>query len=144
MIICGFPGTGKSTMAKFSRWVDLESTPFSRRGQWLLYAEVAKHMSDNGYTVMVSTHKEMLDALEQIETPYTVVVPNVNDFNAYISRYKQRGNTEEFIQKISSNWNNWITEIINEPSVLKAVVVLPLDGCIQAWAKEINGGVRCD
>lgn len=144
MIICGFPGTGKSTMAKFSRWVDLESTPFRRRGQWLLYAEVAKHMSDNGYTVMVSTHKEMIDALERIETPYTVVVPNVNDFNAYISRYKQRGNTEEFIQKISSNWNNWITEIINEPSVLKAVVVLPLDGCIQAWAKTINRGVRCD
>lgn len=144
MIICGFPGTGKSMRAKFSRWVDLESTPFSRRGQWLLYAEVAKHMSDNGYTVMVSTHKEMLVALEQIETPYTVVVPNVNDFNAYISRYEQRGNTEEFIHKICSNWNDWITEIINEPSVLKAVVVLPLDGCIQAWAKEINGGVNDD
>lgn len=63
-------------------------------------------------------------------------------FNIYISRYKQRGNTEEFIQKISSNWNSWITEIINEPSVLKAVVVLPLDGCIQAWAKEISGGVN--
>lgn len=62
MIICGFPGVGKSTMAKFSQWVDLESTPFKKN--WLLYAEVAKHMSDNGYTVMVSTHKEMLDALE--------------------------------------------------------------------------------
>ena len=52
MIISGFPGTGKSTMAKFSRWVDLESTPFKKN--WLLYAEVAKHrlavyeISDSG------------------------------------------------------------------------------------------------
>jgi len=29
-------------------------------------------MSDQGYTVMVSTHKEMFDALEQIEVGYTV------------------------------------------------------------------------
>jgi hypothetical protein len=99
-------------------------------------------MSDNGYTVMVSTHKEMLDALEQIEAPYTVVIPNVSDFNIYISRYKQRGNTEEFIQRISYNWNGWITEIINEPSVLKTVVVLPKDGCIQAWVKEMGGGIE--
>ena len=58
MIICGFPGTGKSMMAKFSQWIDLESTPFER--DWERYAKVAKHMSDNGYTVMVSTHEELL------------------------------------------------------------------------------------
>ena len=38
MIICGFPGTGKSVMARYSKWVDLESTPF--RKNWRLYAEV--------------------------------------------------------------------------------------------------------
>ena len=54
MIICGFPGVGKSTLAKFSNWVDLESTPFEK--DWVRYAKVAKHMSDNGYNVMVSTH----------------------------------------------------------------------------------------
>jgi len=71
MIICGFPGTGKTTFARLTgKAVDLESTPFKKN--WLLYAEVAKHMSDQGYTVMVSTHKEMFDALEQIEVGYTV------------------------------------------------------------------------
>jgi len=54
MIICGFPGIRKSTLAKFSNWVDLESTPFEK--DWVRYAKVAKHMSDNGYNVMVSTH----------------------------------------------------------------------------------------
>ena len=129
-------------MARFSRWVDLESTPFSRRGQWLLYAEVAKHMSDNGYTVMVSTHKEMLDALEQIETPYTVVIPRQTDYETYRIRYERRGNTIDFISKITGKWEEWLSEISDTPSMLKTVVILPKDGCIQAWAKEISGGVN--
>lgn len=138
MIICGFPGTGKSMMAKFSRWVDLESTPFSRCGQWLLYAAVAKNMSDNGHTVMVSTHKEVIDALEQLEAHYTVIVPPLSDLDAYRLRYDQRGSSYGFIVKLADNWTEWIHNIIDTPSVLKTVVILPKDGCIQAWAKDMG------
>jgi len=134
MIICGFPGTGKSMMAKFSRWVDLESTPFKKN--WLLYAEVAKHMSDSGYTVMISTHKELLDALEQIEASYTVVIPPVTDKSTYLRRYDMRGNSYEFIRLLDENWERWISAILEKPTVLKTIVVLPKDGCIRAWAKE--------
>lgn len=137
MIICGFPSTGKSMMAKVSNWVDLESTPFSKRNAWLLYAEVAKHMSDSGYNVMVSTHREMLDALEQIETHYTVIVPPISDKKTYIGRYCGRKNSREFIDKLSSNWDRWISEIIDNSSVLKTVVILPKDGCIKGWADEV-------
>ena len=133
MIICGFPGTGKSTMAKFSQWVDLESTPFKKN--WLLYAEVAKHMSDNGYTVMVSTHEEMLNALEQIETNYVVVIPPITDKATYLHRYDMRGNTYDFIRLLDENWEKWITAIVEKPTVLKTIVVLPKDGCIKAFAE---------
>ena len=53
MIICGFPGVGKSTLAKFSNWVDLESTPFEK--DWVRYAKVAKHMSDNYSSSIIRT-----------------------------------------------------------------------------------------
>lgn len=137
MIICGFPGTGKSMMARFSRWVDLESTPFKKN--WLLYAEVAKHMSDSGYTVMVSTHAEMLEALEQIEARYTVVIPPITDKDTYLHRYDLRGNTCDFIQRLAENWQKWISATIENPTVLKTVVVLPKDGCIKAWAEDVRG-----
>ena len=137
MIICGFPGTGKSMMAKFSQWVDLESTPFNKN--WLLYAEVAKHMSDNGYTVMVSTHAEMLEALEQIEARYTVVIPPIRDKDIYLHRYDMRGNTYDFIRLLDENWQRWISAIVEKPTVLKTVVVLPKDGCIKAWAENMRG-----
>lgn len=138
MIICGFPGTGKSTMAKFSRWVDLESTPFKKN--WLLYAEVAKHMSDNGYNVMISTHEEVLDALEQIEARYTVVIPPITDKNTYLTRYDMRGNSDEFIKLLHENWERWLSAILYKPTVLKTIVVLPKGWCIQAWAERWKDG----
>lgn len=135
MIICGFPGTGKSMMARFSQWVDLESTPFKKN--WLLYAEVAKHMSDAGYTVMVSTHYELLEALEQIEASYTVVIPPKTDKDIYMFRYTTRGNSDDFISLLDENWYKWLSDIIDRPTVLKTIVILPKDGCIKAWADEM-------
>ena len=137
MIICGFPGVGKTTMAKVSNWVDLESTPFKQN--WLLYAEVAKHMSDNGYTVMVSTHREMLGALEEIKAKYTVIVPPLADKAIYRKRYIQRGNDQDFIDNIMNNWDVWLREICGWPTMLKTVVILPRDGYIKTWVEDIRG-----
>lgn len=137
MIICGFPGTGKSTMAKFSRWVDLESTPFEK--DWERYAKVAKHMSNNGYTVMVSTHWELLAMFEKMEVPYIVIIPPAADKGIYMRRYAMRGNNCDFIKQLDTNWYRWLSEIIDKPTVLKTVIVLPKDGCIQAWAEQMRG-----
>jgi len=136
MIICGFPGTGKSMMAKFSRWVDLESTPFEK--DWERYAKVAKHMSDNGYTVMVSTHRELLAMFEQMEVSYTVIIPPITDKEIYLNRYDMRGNSYDFIRQLDTNWQQWISEIVEKPTVLKTVVVLPKDGCIKAFADKFG------
>lgn len=134
MIICGFPGTGKTTMARLSRWVDLGSTPFDK--DWARYAKVARHMSNNGYTVMVSTHKELLAEFEQIEVQYTVVIPPITDKEVYLHRYDMRGNTYDFIRLLDDNWQRWISDIVEKPTVLKTIVVLPKDGCIKAWADK--------
>ena len=123
-------------MAKFSRWIDLESTPFER--DWERYAKVAKHMSDNGYTVMVSTHEELLAGFEQIEVPYTVIIPQPTDKDIYLHRYHMRGNNCDFIRLIDNNWNRWIAKIVEKPSMLKTVVVLPKNGCIAAYAKGVG------
>lgn len=139
MIICGFPGTGKSCMARLNRtgrWVDLESTPFER--DWGRYAKVAKHMSESGYAVMVSTHKELLDKLEQMEVSYTVIVPSITDKETYMDRYERRGDSYDFIHMLDENWNKWITAIVDKPSVLKTVVILPKDGCIRAFVEAFH------
>ena len=136
MIICGFPGTGKSFTAKFYNWVDLESTPFEK--DWVRYAKVAKHMNDNGYTVMVSTHRELLKELERIGVPYTVILPHPSDKEEFLNKYKTRGNSEEFIENIDLHWEEWIDSILYTKSVLKTVVFLPMGGSIASWAKDLK------
>ena len=134
MIICGFPGVGKSTLAKSSNWIDLESTPFEK--DWVRYAKVAKHMSDNGYNVMVPTHPQLLEQFEQMEVKYTVVVPPLTDIYTYRDRYIKRGNDIDFIFLIGLNWNEWIIDIITKSSVNKTVVILPEDGCLQSYIEK--------
>lgn len=134
MIICGFPGTGKSVMARHSNWIDLESTPFER--DWMRYAKVAKHMSDVGYTVMTSTHAELLAIFEQMEERYTVIIPPKGDIHKYAARFAERGNTSNFIRNVADNWHEWIDQIIEQQSVNRTIVILPYDGCIEGWARE--------
>lgn len=134
MIICGFPGVGKTTLAKFSNWIDLESTPFEK--DWVRYAKVAKHMNDNGYNVMVSTHPQLLEQFEQMEVKYTVVVPHFADIFIYKDRYIKRGNNLDFITSIETNWDKWIENIITKSSVNKTVIILPKDGCLQAYIER--------
>lgn len=107
MIICGYAGTGKSTAAKkIAGVVDLESTPFQK--DWETYARVAKHMSDQGYIVLLSCHKELREELHRIGADYIVVYPEKNQKEIYRQRYIERGNTEEFIETQMKHWDEWV------------------------------------
>ena len=113
MIICGFPGIGKSYLAKKEPGVvDLESTPFKK--DWEVYSNVANHMNNNGYTVLVSSHKEMRNALLQKNIPFTVIMPLYNEKPIYINRYIDRGNDPAFIQMMKFNYDSFIYELTND------------------------------
>ena len=103
-IICGFAGIGKSSLARNTpNVVDLESTPFER--DWDRYAKVARHMSNNGYTVLLSCHKEIR---EKLWDGYYVAKPSSLDKKEYIQRYKNRGNDDSFIDLMSNNWDKFL------------------------------------
>ena len=107
MIFCGYAGVGKSTAAKkILGVVDLESTPFQK--DWETYARVAKHMSDQGYIVLVSYHKELREELHRIGAQYWVVYPENNQKEIYRRRYIKRGNSPEFIETQMEHWGEWV------------------------------------
>ena len=39
--------------------------------------------------------------------------------NDYIQRYRNRGNSESFIRKVDTNWNEWINECRMEEYPIK-------------------------
>lgn len=111
MIICGYAGVGKSTLAKeVAGIMDLESTPFEK--DWERYAKCAIHYHKNGYIVLVSCHKEIreriLSMLDGDNTNVCTIVPNVADKELYRERYTRRGNTPEFIKVQMDNWERWL------------------------------------
>lgn len=113
MIICGFAGVGKSYIAKrYPSWVDLESTPFKKN--WDLYTDVAMHMDKNGYNVMLSCHKDVREMLKQKNAEFIVVLPNIKDKNEYIRRYKERGNTNDFIKLFEDSFEKFHSEITED------------------------------
>lgn len=107
MIICGFPGVGKSSICRtIPNYVDLESTPFKKN--WELYADVIEHMEKNHYNVFVSSHIQLRKELRKRKINYIFVVPEEDLKDVYIERYKNRGNSESFIKQISDNWNSYV------------------------------------
>ena len=103
-IISGFAGIGKSYLASMRAGViDLESTPFAKN--WDVYSNVAIHMANQGYIVLVSAHRELRQMLFEKRAKYTYVTPSKEMKEDYINRYKERGNNPQFIETMETNWD---------------------------------------
>lgn len=120
-IICGFAGIGKSTFMRMSDYVDLESTPFAKN--WDIYTDVAMHMAKNGHRVMLSCHKELRDMLLAKGADFEVIIPRIEDKEEYLSRYAERGNTEQFIKLFEDKWEDFINEILADKDKMNVVVL---------------------
>lgn len=112
MIICGFPGIGKSSISRtLPGIVDLESTPFNKN--WEIYANVIEHMNKN-YIVLCSSHMDLRKELNKRNINYIYVKPKKELKEEYIERYKKRGNDKKFIEQLSDNWDEYMKTLKNE------------------------------
>lgn len=103
MIIVGYQGIGKSTYcANHSDAIDLESSNFFIDGKRLdgwekMYVKIAKHLSDQGFIVFVSSHKGVRKSLLEVrnEDPKTKIYaiapyPNENVKKIWVDKLKER------------------------------------------------------
>lgn len=147
IIVFGFPGVGKTYACAHQEELDATiQDSDSSHFHWLYrgenftdpvldedgkkvvhpawpanYAEyislTGREQKDPPDFIFVSTHKEVMEALLQLEfKEYWFIVPRKDAKDEYIERYKQRGSSEEFIKKISDNWEKFIDNNINMAS----------------------------
>lgn len=136
-VISAFPGCGKSYIyknynnTKYNKknWkiLDSDSSDYS----WLkdengnntternpdFPNNYIKHIKDNigkVDVIFVSSHKEVRKALKRNNIDFFLVFPTKDMKNMFIKRYKDRGNTENFINFISNNWDKFIDDMENE------------------------------
>lgn len=131
-IISGFPAVGKSYITyQFNGnlvILDSDSSLFS----WIKegvrhpefpnnYMEHIKRNIGKADFIFVSSHDVVRQALKENNLDYYLVYPSIELKNEYIQRYQNRGNNEEFIKFIESNWDDFINNIEKEtfPKLIK-------------------------
>lgn len=138
IIVSGFPGMGKtyfSRRVKDYKILDSDSRYFS----WIYDKDgnktderdpafphnyinyVKSHINDYDI-IFVSTHKVVRDLLKEEEVKYYLIYPNGVLLYIWISRFVQRGNSENFINDQIIHWNERISDLDSETFPTKIVI----------------------
>ena len=79
MIYVGYPCIGKSSIAGEDNFIDLESSNFKQYNNWVeVYVNTAIQLSNQGYNVFLSTHKDVRNELKKKDEPYIAVFPDLS------------------------------------------------------------------
>ena len=126
-IISAFPGTGKTYLHNLSilSILDSDSSKFSWIAEGVRnpnfpneYIRYIRSRSDVEM-ILVSTHKEVREALAKENIHYGLVFPERNLKDEYLNRFMQRGDSEKFIELINHNWDSWITDLEEQKGCLQ-------------------------
>lgn len=112
-ILCaGFPGTGKSYFFNSLEYtiLDSDSSTFDKKDFPNNYMSHIKKNIDKADFIMISSHKDVRDALVKENLDFVLFYPDKKLKSKYLTLYRNRRNAEEFIKLISDNWDNWILE----------------------------------
>lgn len=66
--------------------------------------------------IVIPTVVSILEKLKQDHIPVTVVYLNAADKKEYAKRYKNRGNSEDFMEIFLERWDEWIKAVQNHVS----------------------------
>lgn len=124
LVLSVFPVLGKSTYSKeHEDSVDLESSLYSRKQDNSFneefpgnYINLLKwHLVNNNWKyVFVSSHKVVRDAMKNDGIKFYIIYPSLDRKDEILNLARERGNTEEFINKLSECWEAWINEVSQE------------------------------
>lgn len=114
LVISAFPGCGKSHFFRNNKdmeVLDSDSSKFDKAHFPQNYIEHIKSNLGKVDIIMVSSHKEVRDALVENGIPFILVYPSPEIKEEYIQRYIDRGNTGSFVQLLNNNWEIWLKEL---------------------------------
>lgn len=92
MIVIGYQGIGKSTLARTKRgYIDLESSWFRKEGDWYVhYCQIAEHLSSQGYVVFVSSHKPVVEYFHTADERAICIYPSIFLEDEWKKRLRKR------------------------------------------------------
>ena len=114
-VYSAFPGVGKTTYFNTTNRIvlDSDSSTFDKKHFPDNYIEhIERAVQDPTVDkVLVSSHKDVRDALVKKGIPFVLVYPDRSLKDEYIQRYKDRGNNDAFVGLLEKNWDMWMDEM---------------------------------
>ena len=114
-VYSAFPGVGKTTYFNTTEKnvLDSDSSKFDKKLFPSNYIEhIERNIEDPKVDkILVSSHKDVRDAIAKKGILYVLVYPNRDIKDEYIQRYRDRGNNDSFVDLLDNNWDNWIDEM---------------------------------
>ena len=114
-VYSAFPGVGKTTYFNTTdrNVLDSDSSKFDKKHFPDNYIDhIERNVQDPKVDkILVSSHKDVRDALLKKGIPFVLVYPNREIKDEYIQRYKDRGNNDSFVDLLEKNWDNWMDEM---------------------------------
>ena len=111
MIVIGYQGIGKSTLAKNKNgYIDLESGCFWKNGNrindwYIYYCQIAEHLSNQGNVVFVSSHKPVREYMKSSNERVICVYPSILLSEEWKVKLQHRYN-ETRLEKDYKAWMN--------------------------------------
>lgn len=124
MIIIGYQGVGKSTLAGKNNCIDLESGNFFHNGvrpdNWyVFYCQIAEHLSQQGYNIFVSSHEVVRNRLKKYsKEPLCIICPSIELKEEWIDKLKKRFESSK-LEKDYRAWMNAEDRYIENINELK-------------------------
>jgi hypothetical protein len=114
-VYSAFPGVGKTYYFNTTdrNVLDSDSSKFDKGLFPDNYIEhIERNIQDSTVDkILVSSHKEVRDALIKKGIPFVLVYPDRSIKDEYIQRYRDRGNNDAFVDLLEKNWDLWQDEM---------------------------------
>jgi hypothetical protein len=117
MIICGFPGVGKSYIFQNKDSIELlnglviadsDSSTFSKDHFPQNYIDYILQREDEVDIQFVSTHLCIRRSLLEMNIDFVLVVPDQSLKQEYVDRYYARGSSQALIDLIDKKWHSYL------------------------------------
>lgn len=151
MIIVGYQGIGKSTLAKNGNgYIDLESSNFwingKRADDWYIpYCSIAIHLAQQGYIVFTSSHQVVRDYLASLGNAVKlgVCTPAFYLKDAWIKKLEDRYNNTK-LDKDYKAWQNALDRYdenikeIRDSKIFNHLIITDIDYDLEHAVESFN------
>lgn len=92
-------------------WIDVDGKKERNPDFPNNYIEHIKKKVEEGYTVLTSTHKSVIDSMIENDIDFVIVMPDKKLKADYIKRYENRGSDKKFIDLMETSWDTFIKDL---------------------------------